>query len=826
MSKKNRRCELSRKLHTLGRQILYVALLALMGLPFLVHSTPGLVLEEVSFRQVVITPSGTALGGAVDLTLRSDGSYKAHFHMHDSGAIDYDFVVRAVFTTSNGTSFALQHSGHVEGTESTTLTRGPRRNSDKDIAGFHQLIRDNWPAVKAGKMSVSKDYSKAGVIGFIEDLSKTIAEITGGAARGAVGAVIALGDEMAKTFESLEQSGTISVIAGVAVIASGGGAVMAVTTGVKAGLVTKALIKNRPLTAEEYNFANVVFNGTLPPAQDIILTNLEGLGGRAFVMPGVGSKIYINIGAYGYDRPMTHVRSVDDDPGRLFIHELTHVWQIHHKKFVPGWVCAGLIAQAGNTFGDAYDYRSKGFLPWTEFNIEEQSSLVDEWFGRRQTRAASKMNPEDPTDPYFRYIRDNVRGAITAMAVTPPRTSVRNDFNNDSNADILWLNESTRQTQIWHMSASSRISRSTVTLDGKPILVQDPWRIVGSRDFNNDGSTDLLWHNRTSNETQLWFMNREARANWATVLDEGAQPIFVGPPWSIVATAPGQIIWHNSSSGETQIWRMNAHRMTGRATVLGEDGKPILVGLPWRIVSSGDFNSDGRTDILWHNSSSNETQIWLMNDRNVIGRRTVLGEDRKPMFVGLPWRIVGADDFNRDAACDILWHNKDTGESQIWFMREHSIARRATVEVRDGGGNMIGLPWRIVPTNLPPSEQAPAGSPVAPVWGFEGGWRTVTNQNGHYTLTLVITNREQMYSYLTDLLITGTFINTDGAPQYNGILRGTIPKGTRTLIYEYAQPEIKAGGKGTFTLSNDGNAITGSGTAGTATFTWNGTRAK
>jgi hypothetical protein len=270
---------------------------------------------------------------------------------------------------------------------------------------------------------------------------------------------------------------------------------------------------------------------------------------------------------------------------------------------------------------------------------------------------------------------------------------------------------------------------------------------------------------------------------------------------------------------------MNAHRMTGRATVLGEDGKPILVGLPWRIVSSGDFNSDGRTDILWHNSSSNETQIWLMNDRNVIGRRTVLGENGKPMFVGLPWRIVGADDFNRDGACDILWHNKDSGESQIWFMREHSIGRRATVDVRDGGGNLIGLPWRIVPTNLPPSEQTAAGPPVASVWAFEGGWHTVTKQNAHFTLILRITNPGQD-PLINDTYITGQFMNTDGATQYNGILQGIIPRGTRTLLYNYTQPEIKAGGKGQFTLSNDGNAITGNGTAGDVTFTWNGTRAK
>ena len=199
-------------------------------------------------------------------------------------------------------------------------------------------------------------------------------------------------------------------------------------------------------------------------------------------MPGLANKFYVNIGSYALDHPMTHLRSVNDNPGRLLIHELTHVWQIHHKKFVPGWVCSGLISQVGNTFGDAYDYRSKGFRPWTEFNIEQQAALVDEWFGGRQTRAAGSSDPEDPTDLYFRYIRGDLRVAPIVGPVTTSRSSVRNDFNNDSNADILWLNESSRQTQIWHMSGSSRISRSTVTLDGKPILVQDPWSIVGSRD--------------------------------------------------------------------------------------------------------------------------------------------------------------------------------------------------------------------------------------------------------------------------------------------------------------------------------------------------------
>jgi hypothetical protein len=102
-----------------------------------------------------------------------------------------------------------------------------------------------------------------------------------------------------------------------------------------------------------------------------------------------------------------------------------------------------------------------------------------------------------------------------------------------------------------------------------------------------------------------------------------------------------EILWHNSSTNEIQIWFMDGREVVGRGTVLGEDDKEAFIGPPWRIVGVGDFDRDGTADILWHNSSTNEIQIWFMNGREVVGRGTVLGEDDKEAFIGPPWRIVG-----------------------------------------------------------------------------------------------------------------------------------------------------------------------------------------
>jgi hypothetical protein len=106
------------------------------------------------------------------------------------------------------------------------------------------------------------------------------------------------------------------------------------------------------------------------------------------------------------------------------------------------------------------------------------------------------------------------------------------------------------------------------------------------------------------------------------------------------------ILWYNSSTGETQIWYMDGHKVAGRATVLGENGSATFTGLPWSIVGTNDFNQDGKADILWHNAATGETQTWFMDGHKVAGRATVLGENGSATFIGPPWSIVGTGEFN------------------------------------------------------------------------------------------------------------------------------------------------------------------------------------
>jgi len=136
--------------------------ISILNLVGLIESPP------VTFHQEVLTPSGTALGGWVEMTLRSDGSYTFSGHMHDSGWDPYDFRVRAVVSTAD-LAVAAQHSGHTDGTGSSPFG-SPNRDNDWSEANTEPRIQRFWSELREGTMTVSKSYEDTGVLHAVEDL--------------------------------------------------------------------------------------------------------------------------------------------------------------------------------------------------------------------------------------------------------------------------------------------------------------------------------------------------------------------------------------------------------------------------------------------------------------------------------------------------------------------------------------------------------------------------------------------------------------------------------------------------------------------------------
>lgn len=104
------------------------------------------------------------------------------------------------------------------------------------------------------------------------------------------------------------------------------------------------------------------------------------------------------------------------EPGQLLVHELVHAWPIEHSHVIPGLMCSGIKNEVGTLGGnmDVYKY-GPSTQNFDEFNLEQQASIVDEWFaGTAYKGQQHSFQPmfENEKNPYWRYIRDNIRAGI------------------------------------------------------------------------------------------------------------------------------------------------------------------------------------------------------------------------------------------------------------------------------------------------------------------------------------------------------------------------------------------------------------------------------
>ena len=111
------------------------------------------------------------------------------------------------------------------------------------------------------------------------------------------------------------------------------------------------------------------------------------------------------------------------------------------------------------------------------------------------------------------------------------------------------------------------------------------------------------------------------------------------------------ILWRNTQTGEVRIWYMDG------SSILSNDSV-ATVGLDWQIVGVGDFDGTGFSDILWENANDGSFAIWTMR-----GDSPVSHQYSSP---GLQWSITGVADLSHSGLADILWRNVETGEVRIW----------------------------------------------------------------------------------------------------------------------------------------------------------------
>ena len=250
-----------------------------------------------------------------------------------------------------------------------------------------------------------------------------------------------------------------------------------------------------------------------------------------------------------------------------------------------------------------------------------------------------------------RTILWSVNDGVNASAPVTSHVSVNPDPSAPApDKNILWQNAS-GQAAIWEMNGTNVTDASLVGPVPGP-----GWKVVGTGDFNDDGQSDILWQN-TSGQAAIWEMNGTNVTDASLV---GPNP---GPNWKVVGTGDfngdghSDILWQNTS-GQVAIWEMDGtNPIAGGSQWVGANPGP-----DWKAVGTGDFNGDGKSDILFQNTGG-QVAIWEMDGTNPIaGGSQWVGANPGP-----DWKAVGTGDFNGDGKSDILFQNTD-GQVAIWEM--------------------------------------------------------------------------------------------------------------------------------------------------------------
>jgi hypothetical protein len=258
------------------------------------------------------------------------------------------------------------------------------------------------------------------------------------------------------------------------------------------------------------------------------------------------------------------------------------------------------------------------------------------------------------------------------MTARPP-VLARNDFNGDHRSDVLWRGAD-GTVRDWLGQNNGAFTGNTPNLN---ITVDNSWHIAGTGDFNGDGRVDILWRH-DDGTVRDWL----GQTNGGFTGNVGNLNLTVPTDWNIVGIGDfngdgrSDILWQHDN-GTVRDWLGQANGgFVGNTANLN-----INPGPGWHVAGTGDFNGDGVSDILWHNDGG-FVREWLgQEEYGGFGDNV----ENVNINTGTSWHVVGTGDFNGDGRSDILWRGDD-GTVREWLGQPNGgfVGNTAHVNVNPG----------------------------------------------------------------------------------------------------------------------------------------------
>ena len=199
-------------------------------------------------------------------------------------------------------------------------------------------------------------------------------------------------------------------------------------------------------------------------------------------------------------------------------------------------------------------------------------------------------------------------------------------------------------------------------------------------DFNGDGRSDLAWLN-----TNGTFTSWQGQPNGSFVANPGSGANALDASWRIVGVGDfngdgkDDLLWRHQS-GVIGQWQGQSNGTFANTSGVAANA----VDNSWSVAGVADYNGDGRGDILWRHSSGEVSQ-WLGQPNGGFANNDGAAANK----VDVSWTIVANSDFNGDDRADVLWRHT-SGAFAEWQGTASGALVNAGSVLAGASGSVVG----------------------------------------------------------------------------------------------------------------------------------------
>jgi hypothetical protein len=285
-------------------------------------------------------------------------------------------------------------------------------------------------------------------------------------------------------------------------------------------------------------------------------------------------------------------------------------------------------------------------------------------------------------------------GATLQLGISPVAAGtimmIDNDGSDPVNGTFAGLPEGAVVTT--YRNARARISY--IGGDGNDVTLTITDNPYG--DFDADGKSDILWrHFAPDGSIYLWGMNGYSIANAGEMSEVTDANWKVAGLGDFDGDGKADVLWRNTLTGENLVYLTATPFGAGPHYALQTIN--YVTDMNWDIAAVGDYNGDGKDDIFWRNNATGENLVYMMN-----GAAISYVDHPPPLDVA--WKIVPATISGLTSRTGMLWRNSSTGEVYYWSTPYYSPSSHSVAVVdpqwviagvadfdRDGARDML---WR------------------------------------------------------------------------------------------------------------------------------------